>query len=153
MRTVILFIFSLADVDPLIERGFQLALEGNHRLDVYFALEKHMPSTLSSVMGHIGFLGDRVQDDVRQAIINNYQARIDAIRDDINIAAKKSGIGSSVTVLDAKTDDDLLGLACFGHAEFFIVNYHQEMNLFAKKLISSTKAPVEFYINGKRAML
>lgn len=153
MRSVVLLIFSLAEVDQLIERSLQLTLEGNHRLDVYFAIEKQMPSTLSSVMGHIGFLGDKVQDDVRQAIINNYKARIDDICEDINNAAKKSGVETSISILDTKGYEDLFNQNNFDQADMIIINYHQEINQLIKRFIGSVKAPVEFYIDGKRAAL
>ena len=69
-------LFSFAELDKVIDHSFNL-LTPEDELEVVAVVGEEVSSSLSHLITDVGFLGDKVSDDVEEAVVNEYQDRAD----------------------------------------------------------------------------
>lgn len=75
MNRVILILFSFAGLDEgVIEATFQL-LDQSSELKVVAFVEEELPDSLSDLISNIGFLGERITNDLQETILAEYETR------------------------------------------------------------------------------
>jgi len=74
MEKVMLLLFSFASLDKVIEDSFKLLTKEN-QLQVIAVLEEELPASLPKLISQIGFLGEKVTEDVKEIILKEYKKR------------------------------------------------------------------------------
>jgi len=154
--TVIIF-YSIANYEPLLTRSIELTKTDQGFLHLIFILEEKVPRALSSIMAHIGFLGERIKADMERTIIDNYNNQVKAIIQEAEYQATAKGIRVSHDLVNNNIYSNCFRIINDRQAEYVIINYtrdyyynqlkdHNELQL----LMANLKVTRELYLDGTK---
>jgi hypothetical protein len=160
MRSTVIIFYSIANYEPLLTRGLALTTPGQGLLHLIFILEEKLPRALSSVMAHIGFLGEGIKADMETSIINNYNNQVKTIIQEAYQRAASSGIAVNHELITNNIFSNCLQIIKDNLAEYVIINYtnndsfnqlkdHADLQL----LMANLDVKQELYIEGVRELI
>ena len=157
MKKVMLVILSVVKPEKAIDRAFQLAKEKNSKLYVAYFIKKEIPETLKKMMMYSGYLGEKVQKDVKETIRDKYSNRMEEIQDKIAKRAKEEKIEIEEEVINKASLEKGHDLIEENHIDYIVINYADDQYIsqvfskyFREDFIKDLKIPYELYLEGKR---
>ena len=154
MKKIMLVLLSYAGTDNVLDRLSDILTE-NDSLYVAGVVIKEISPSFSSLISDIGFLGDKVVNDVEETVGNIYQKNAGSHLDEIEDKYNKQGVN---VIKDKVTDDELTKIKKILVEKDFdkiIINYtknkyiiHSEINIRVKELFHNNDTSVEVYYDG-----
>ncbi|MBM7623000.1 hypothetical protein [Sporohalobacter salinus] len=155
MKKIVLVLFSFAKSEKVISRSFELLGEED---ELYVAgfIEQKVPNSLSDLISDIGFLGDKVTEDVKSTIIAEYKKRADEKLDLIMEEGEEYAGTVKAEMLSKKELSDLEKQVKNGQADYLLINYTDDQFLSEEVLdyplddiLSKIDIPYEVYYDGE----
>lgn len=157
MKKVVVCFYSIANPEPVIKRGLEVASNLNSVLDLYFILEKQVPGGLSDLLANIGFLGEKVKADMERTILENYHSQV---QETITIArnkAEKLNVRLNTEIVE---DDMALVNYRTDQADYVIINHTKDDYFFksdSSKILQDIREQLnidyEIYYDGIKESL
>jgi len=150
--------FSIAGVDPLLDRGLELTTPEKGKLHLVFALEEKVPQALSSIMAYIGFLGEKVKSDMEASVISNYYNQVETITTEAKEKAAKKNIALIDQIIEHEIKENCIQLIEEQNVEHLLINYtrddyfiHSSLSNQLNLLLPELKITYELYLDGVKA--
>lgn len=157
MKRVMLAIFSVAEVDKAVRRSFELVERNGGELFVTFILEEKVPSALSSLMMYTGFLGEKVQEDVKETIRKEYRRRVNKLMEEIRKKAREKGLRVSTEILNEASLMQCYDLIVEKNIDYIVINYTKDEfisrdvhDYYINEFIDNLDVPNELYLDGQK---
>jgi bacterioferritin len=142
VKKVMVLLFSFAELDKVIDYSFNL-LQDEDDLEVVAIVGEEVSSSLSDLITDVGFLGDKVTEDVENAVVNEYEAEAD----NHNLGVEKL-TKISLEELKEKLDYD--------QVDHLVINYTEDQFLSNEVLdydfdefLDNLNMPYEVYFDGE----
>ena len=155
---IMLVVFSVINLENVVERSFKLTNREGGKLHVTIIQEEKIPSALSSLLMDSGFLGEKVKDDVKETIKEEYKRRTGKILTKIKHKAKRHKINLVGTESVKKASlIDCYDLIDENNIDYLILNYTN--NRFVSRtiyeyihenFIEDLNIPCELFMDGQK---
>ncbi len=154
MKKIMLVLLSYAGTDNILDRLSDILREND---DLYVAgvVIKEISPSFSSLISDLGFLGDKVVNDVKEAVGNIYKKNAGSHLDEIADKFGKQGVN---VITDKVTDNELKEIKELLVEKDFdkiIINYtknkyiiHSAINSRVEELFNNNDMSVEVYYDG-----
>jgi bacterioferritin len=157
MKKLMLVLFSFAALDEVIDHSFNL-LNQYDKLEVVAVLEEDLPDSLSKLISQIGFLGEKLTNDVKEIIINEYKNRGTKALESIFQKGEEEGYQVGVEQLSKNSLPQLKERLKGSGVDYLIINYTRDQfianDVLEYKLddfLSGVELPYDIYYDGKLA--
>lgn len=157
MKKTMLVILSVAKPEKAIDRAFERAKSKNSKLYVAYFLKKEIPETLKQSMMYSGYLGEKVQKDVKDTIRDKYSNRMEEIQEKIAKRAEAEGVELEEETIKKASLVKGHDLIDKNNIDYIIINYADDQYIsqvfskyFEEDFIEDLSIPYELYLEGKR---
>ena len=155
---IMLVIFSVINLENVVERSFDLTEREGGKLYVTLIQEEKIPSALSSLLMYNGFLGEKVKEDVKDTIKKEYKRRTSRILNEIETKADEQGIHLVETDSVKKASlMDCYDLIEEDNIDYLILNYTNNKfvsrtvyEYFHEEFIENLDIPCEVFMDGEK---
>jgi len=126
---------------------------------LYIALfiKKEIPDPLKKQMMYSGYLGEKIQKDVKETIRDKYSNRMDEIQDTIEKRAKKEDVEIELEIINKASLMKGHDLVDNNNIDYIVINYQDDEYIsqvfskyFKQDFIEDLGIPYELYLDGKR---
>jgi bacterioferritin len=153
VKKIMLVLFSFAELDDVINRAFEL-LDEDDELQVVACIEREVPNSLSALISDVGFLGEKVTNDVKDTIIDEYKERANRNLDAISERGEEEDEDVEVDLL--RSVEEIRERLRQEPIDYLIVNYTNDEFISEEvlkypldKLIEGIEYPYEIYYDGQ----
>ncbi|HKL75702.1 MAG TPA: hypothetical protein VJ881_06510 [Halanaerobiales bacterium] len=157
LKKVMLAILSVVKPDEAIDRAIKLAKEKNSKLYIALFIKKEIPDPLKKQMMYSGYLGEKIQKDVKETIRDKYSNRMDEIQDTIEKRAKKEDVEIELEIINKASLMKGHDLVDNNNIDYIVINYQDDEYIsqvfskyFKQDFIEDLGIPYELYLDGKR---
>jgi len=157
LKKVMLAILSVVKPDEAIDRAIKLAKEKNSKLYIALFIKKEIPDPLKKQMMYSGYLGEKIQKDVKETIRDKYSNRMDEIQDTIEKRAKKEEVEIELEIINKASLMKGHDLVDNNNIDYIVINYQDDEYIsqvfskyFKQDFIEDLGIPYELYLDGKR---
>lgn len=157
MKRIMMVIFSVVKTEKAVDRAFYLAQKNNCRLYAAFFIKKEIPSSLSTLMMYSGYLGEKVQEDVKDTIRDKYKNRVKELKEKIEKRARKEGIELETEVIKKASLMKGHDLIEKNNIDYIIINYADDeyisqvfSDYFREDFIEGLTIPHNLYLDGEK---
>ncbi|MGM0501995.1 MAG: hypothetical protein ACQERJ_05665 [Bacillota bacterium] len=154
MKRVMVLLFSFAEIDKVIDHSFEL-LAAEDRLEVVTVVGEEV-SSLSHLITDVGFLGDKVKEDVEQAVVNEYQDRADKCLEEIAERSEENEHKLKVKRLTEFSLENLKERLNKNKIDHLVINYTSDQFLSNEVLdydfeqfLDKVDIPYEVFFDGE----
>ena len=155
MKKVMVLLFSFAELDKVIDHSFNI-LTPEDELEVVAVVGEEVSSSLSHLITDVGFLGDKVSDDVENAVVNEYQERADKCLERITNRAEADDYKLEVEQLTKISLGELEDKLEVDRIDYLMINYTEDQFLSNEVLdydfndfLDGVDIPYEVYFDGE----
>ena len=155
MKKVMVLLFSFAELDQVIDHSFNL-LNAEDELEVVAIVGEEVSSSLSHLITDVGFLGDKVTEDVENAVVNEYQERAEKSLERITDRADGNPHSLEVEQLTKISLEELKDKLDHNQIDHLVINYTEDQFLSNEVLdydfdqfLANIDMPYEVYYDGK----
>ena len=148
-------LFSFAELDKVIDHSFNI-LTPEDELEVVAVVGEEVSSSLSHLITDVGFLGDKVSDDVENAVVNEYQERADKCLERITNRAEADDYKLEVEQLTKISLGELEDKLEVDRIDYLMINYTEDQFLSNEVLdydfndfLDGVDIPYEVYFDGE----
>ncbi len=156
MRKIMLILFSMAQRSKSIDRSIELARENKASLDVKFIIEEKIPRTLSSLVMYIGFLGEKLSDDVEKTLLDEYHLRAKGVIADVEKRCQRDNIDIQSEIVDNGSLRYCYEEINNNNIDYLILNYtrdkfisEQVLDYYIDDFLEDINISYEVYYDGK----
>ncbi|ADL11765.1 hypothetical protein [Acetohalobium arabaticum] len=155
MKRIMLILFSFAKAEKVISRSFELLGEED---ELYVAgfVDHKLPESLSDLISDVGFLGDKVTEDVESAVIAEYKKRAEGKLDLIIEQGEEYSGTVKAEMLSKDELADLKSRIEQGKADYLLINYTDDHFLAEEvldypldEILARIDIPYEVYYDGE----
>lgn len=157
LKKVMLAILSVVKPDEAIDRAIKLAKEKNSKLYIALFIKKEIPDPLKKQMMYSGYLGEKIQKDVKETIRDKYSNRMDEIQDKIEKRAKEEEVEIELEIINKASLMKGHDLVDENNIDYIVINYQDDEYIsqvfskyFKQDFIEDLGIPYELYLDGKR---
>ena len=157
MERLMLVISSVVKAEEAVERAFELTKKNESELYVTLFLEKEIPDTLSAIMIDSGYLGEKVQEEVKDTIKDQYVTRVKHLRYDIQEKAKEQEIDSHFKIIKKASLTKCTDVIDNNEIDYLVINYTNDEYIgqvvssnFKKDFLKDLTIPYELYLDGEK---
>jgi bacterioferritin len=157
MEKIMLVISSVVKAEAAIDRALQLAKENDNQLYVAMFLDKEIPNTLSSIMRDSGYLGEKVQAEVKDTIKGQYVTRVKSLRYKIQERANDEEIDFNFEIIRKNSLTKCHDLIEDYAIDDLVINYADDQYIaqvvssnFQKDFLEDVTIPYELYLDGDK---
>jgi bacterioferritin len=155
VKKVMVLLFSFAELDKVIDYSFNL-LQDEDDLEVVAIVGEEVSSSLSDLITDVGFLGDKVTEDVENAVVNEYQERADKSLERITDEAEADNHNLGVEKLTKISLEELKEKLDYDQVDHLVINYTEDQFLSNEVLdydfdefLANLDMPYEVYFDGE----
>lgn len=155
MKKVMLVLFSFAELDEVIDYTFDLLTDGGD-LEVVAFVEEEVPESLTHLISDIGFLGDKVTQDVEETIVDEYKDRAERHLKMIEERADCEDCQIDMKVYPKDQLDQVEERLRSGEIDYVVVNYTDDQFISEEvlvypldELLDEIDLPYEVYYDGE----
>ena len=148
-------LFSFAELDKVIDHSFDL-LAPQDELEVVAVVGEEVSSSLSHLITDVGFLGDKVSEDVENAVVNEYQERADKCLERITERAEADDYKLEVEQLTKISLGELEDKLEIDKIDHLVINYTEDKFLSNEVLdydfnefLADINIPYEVFFDGE----
>ena len=152
-----LVILSVVKPEKAIDRAFELAKQKNSKLYVALFIKKEIPKPLKTQMMYSGYLGEKVQKDVKETIRDKYSNRMTEIQENIEKRAEKECVELEKEIINKASLKKGHDLVDENNIDYIVINYKDDEYIsqvfskyFRQDFIEDLSIPYELYLDGKR---
>ena len=157
LKKVMLAILSVVKPDEAIDRAFKLAKEKNSKLYIALFIKKEIPAPLKKQMMYSGYLGEKIQKDVKETIRDKYSNRMDEIQKKIEERAQKEDVEIELKIINKTSLMKGHDLVDKKNIDYIVINYQDDeyisqvfSEFFKQDFIEDLGIPYELYLDGER---
>ena len=157
LKKVMLAILSVVKSEEAIDRAFKLAKEKNSKLYIALFIKKEIPEPLKKQMMYSGYLGEKMQEDVKDTIRDKYSNRMDDIQNEIEERAQKEDVEIELEIINKASLMKGHDLVDKNNIDYIVINYQDDAYIsqvfskyFKEEFIGDLGIPYELYLDGKR---
>mgnify|MGYP006283717253 FL=1 len=158
MQRIMLVISSVVKAEAAVERALHLTKENDSELYVTLFLEKEIPDTLTSIMRDSGYMGEKVQEEVKDTIKDQYVLRVKNLRYNIQERAKEEEIDYNFETIRKASLTKCSDLIDKKNINYLVINYTNDQYIgqvvsrnFKKDFLQDLNIPYELYLDGEKA--
>ena len=158
MQRIMLVISSVVKAEAAVERALHLTKENDSELYVTLFLEKEIPDTLTSIMRDSGYMGEKVQEEVKDTIKDQYVLRVKNLRYNIQERAKEEELDYNFETIRKASLTKCSDLIDKKNINYLVINYTNDQYIgqvvsrnFKKDFLQDLNIPYELYLDGEKA--
>lgn len=158
---IMLIVMSIIKLDSVLERAFDLAVKKEGELVLTFVQGGETPSPLSSLLTNSGFLGEKVQSDVKKTVKKEYNRQAHTILDEIKNIANKKGVKVVETEhLKKNSLHKCYDLIDDYNIDYLFLNFtnnkiasHTLFEYLSSDFVKNLEIPYEMYMDGEKQVI